>query len=154
MDVLNIISESGGQISWQRHDLLKGVVNAASNEELKRAHEKVYSELKENNIWIATTEQGGLLTREWPEPPGAALVSFPDQGTALHVLEEIGANKQMISYRTGVMSYSDAIKTANSQNVLLVMVTYEGEMPHYAPISHLGVDETVRKDKKAWWKLW
>ncbi|QDT42747.1 hypothetical protein Pan241w_28360 [Gimesia alba] len=154
MNVLKKISESGGHISWARHEALKGVVHAGSNSELDRAHDRVLCELKEKNIWVAINEQGVMLSRDWPEPPGVTLVSFPDQGTALQVLEEIGANLGQDSFSAGLISYDDAIKSANVNEALLVMVTYDGASPHYVPVSHLAVDKEVAKNKKAWWKFW
>ena len=154
MNVLEKISESGGQISWARHEALKGVVRAASNSELELAHDRVLCELKEKNIWVAINEQGVILSRDWHESPSVALVSFPDQGTALQVLEEIGANSGQTSFNVGAMSYADAIKSANVNNALLVMVTYDGASPHYVPVSHLGVNKEIATNKKAWWKFW
>lgn len=151
MSVLEKMSDSGAHISWSRHEALKGVVRAASNSELELAHEQVLCELKEKNIWLAINEQGVMLSRDWTEPQGAAIVSFPDQCTALKVLEEIGANS---SFNAGAMSYTDAIKSANENNALLVMVTYDGESPHYVPVSHLAKNKQVEEDKKAWWKFW
>ncbi len=154
MSILNKIADSGAHISWGRHEALKGVVHAVSSAELKLAHDRVSDELKEKNIWVAATEQGVLLSRDWHEPPGVALVSFPDQGTALQVLDEIGANSGSAPYNAGVMPYVDAINSANTNNALLVMVTYDDSTPHYVPISHLSVDESADSNKKPWWKLW
>ncbi|HAH44606.1 hypothetical protein [Gimesia sp.] len=150
MNVLERISESGGYISWARHEALKAVVHAGSDAELDLAHDRVLCELTEKNIWVAIDEQGVMLSRDWPESPGVALVSFPDQGTALQVLEEIGA----ASFFAGLMSYANAIKSADVNNALLVMVTYDGTSPHYVPVSHLAVNKEVAIDKKAWWKFW
>ncbi len=154
MNVLEKISESGGHISWDRHKALKGVVYAGSDSELGLAHDRVLCELQEKNIWVAVNEQGVLLCREWPEPPGVAIVSFPDQGTALQVLEEIGANSGESSFTAGLMSYDDAINSADVNNALLVMVTYDGATPHYVPVSHLAVNNEGTVTKKAWWKFW
>lgn len=150
MTVLEKIADSGAHISWSRHEALKGVVHASSKSELTLAHERVFNELKEKNIWLAMDKQGVLLSREWPEPPGVALVSFPDQGTALQVLDEIGAKT---SFNAGVISFSDAIKSASKNNALLVMVTYDGVSPHYVPVSQLG-EKKQSEEKKAWWKFW
>jgi len=154
MNVLEKKSESGGHISWARHEALKCVVRAASNSELELAHDRVSCELKEKNIWVAINEQGVMLSRDWHESPGVALVSFPDQGTALQVLEEIGANSGQASFNAGTMPYTDAIKSANVNNALLVMVTYDGASPHYVPVTHLGVNKKAAVNKKAWWKFW
>lgn len=154
MNVLAKISESGGHISWARHDALKAAVHAGSDSELERAHARVLRELEEKNIWVAVNQQGVLLSREWPEPPGVAIVSFPDQGTAIQVLEEIGANSGQAAFNSGIMSYDDAIKSANHNNALLVMVTYDGATPHYVPVTHLAEYKEVTKTNKAWWKLW
>jgi len=151
MSVLEKISESGGHISWERHKALKGAVLANSPSDLKDAHERVLLELKDKNIWVAINEHGVMLSREWPEPPGVALVSFPDQGTALQVLEEIGAKA---SFNAGSLSYEDAIKSASKNNALLVMVTYDGLSPHYVPVSHLSNNRQGAENKKAWWKIW
>jgi hypothetical protein len=151
MNVLKKISNDSGHISWARHEALKGAVHAVSALELEKAHERVLGELKERNIWVALNEQGVMLSREWPEPPGVALVSFPDQGTALHTLEEIGAKA---SFNAGALSYEDAMKSANKSNALLVMVTYDGLTPHYVPVSHLSNNKQVAASKKIWWKFW
>ncbi|MES3020609.1 MAG: hypothetical protein V4857_03385 [Pseudomonadota bacterium] len=152
MNVLEKRSESGGHISWARHEALRSVVRAASNSERQLAHDRVLYELKGKNIWVAINGQGVLLSRHWPEPPGVALVSFPDQGTALQVLEEIEANTGQAFFNTGAMSYNDAITSANANNALLVMVTYDGPSPHYVPVSH--VNNEVAVNKKAWWRFW
>ena len=135
MSVLDKIFDNGGYISWSRHEALKEAVQAASTSELEQAHERVLYELKEKDVWLAINEQGVILSRDWPDPPGIALVSFPDQGTAFQVLEEIGAKD---SFNAGVMPYTDAIKSANENNALLIMVTYDEELPQYVPVSHLG----------------
>jgi len=151
MSVLEKISNSGGHISWARHEALKSAVHAVSASDLIKAHEHVLAELKEKNIWVAINEKGVMLSREWPEPPGVALVSFPDQGTALQVLEEIGAKA---SFNAGALVYKDAIHSANKNNALLVMVTYDGALPHYVPVSHLSSNEQISEVKKSWWKFW
>lgn len=149
MNILDNISERGGHISWARHEALIGVVRARSTHELELAHGRVLRELSNKNIWVAVTEQGVMLSRGWPEAPGVALVSFPDQGTALQVLEDIGAASGSASFRAGALSYADAIESANAHHALLVMVTYDGTTPHYVPISHIPSNENSAVDQKA-----
>src|ERR1700694_2804897 len=105
MTKLEKLSAKGLHISHHRHTVLLKVVHAVSESERQEAHSQVLNELKEKNIWIAITEKGILLSRDWPEPPGRALISFPDQGTALQVLEEIGARSGSTPFNTGTMSY-------------------------------------------------
>src|SRR5688572_996674 len=114
MDVLKKIAESGGHISWARHEALKDVVNASATSDLQSAHDRLSCELKNKNIWIAVNEQGVMLSRDWPAPPGLALVSFPDQGTALQVLEEIGASSGRDAFKAGAISYADALESASA----------------------------------------
>jgi len=150
MNILKKISENGSHISWERHRELLGVVQSASESDLGTAHKRVLNELHNKNIWVAIDENGVMLSREWPDSPGVAIVSFPDQGTADHVLGEVGA----VSFNSGVVSYSDALKSANTNNALLVMVTYETNKPHYVPISHLGSSEDIDESRRPWWKIW
>jgi len=154
MSVLEEISESGGHVSWARHEALKGVVHATSDSDIKLAHNRVSNELNDKNIWVAINDQGVMLSRDWPEHPGTAIVSFPDQGTALQVLNEIGVNSKQVCFNAGAMSYSDAIKSANVNNSLLVMVTYDGASPHYVPVSHMNQIQEDKPNKKSWWKFW
>jgi hypothetical protein len=146
MNVLNQISEHGGHISWARHEALLGVVRAHSKHELALAHDRVSRELSNKNIWVAVSEHGVMLSRGWPEAPGVALVSFPDQGTALQVLKEIGAASGSASFHAGAISYADAIESVNANHALLVMVTYDGAAPHYVPISHIRSNEDSAED--------
>jgi hypothetical protein len=67
-----------------------------------------------------------------------AIVSFPDQGTAIRVCDEIGASSGSDPYTSGTMLYSQAIDAANSNRALLVMVTYQGGTSYYVPVSHLS----------------
>jgi hypothetical protein len=125
-------------ISEHRHIALLRVVQAASDTELQAAHAQLQEKLTDKNIWVAATSRLVLLSRDWPEPPGVAIVSFPDQGTAIRVCDEIGASSVSDPYIPGVMSYSQAIDAANSNRSLLVMVTYNGDTPHYVPVSHVS----------------
>lgn len=149
MNILDDISERGGPIAWARHEALIGVVRAGSVHELALAHGRVLRELSNKNLWVAVSEQGVMLSRGWPEAPGVALVSFPDQGTALQVLEEIGAKSGPASFHAGTISCADAIESANAHHALLVMVTYDGDTPHYVPISHIRSNEDSAADEKA-----
>ena len=150
MSVLQEISKSGGHVSWGRHEALISAVHAGSASDLAKAHKRILNELKEKNIWMAVNDQGVLLSRQWPNPPGIALVCFPDQGTALQVLDETGANN---SFNAGVLSYENAIKSSNENGALLVMVTYDGSSPQYVPVSHLS-NEDYAVSKKVWWRFW
>jgi hypothetical protein len=126
------------QISEHRHTALLRVVQAASEVELQAAHTQLHEALADKNIWVAVTSRRVLLSRDWSEPPGVAIVSFPDQGTAVRVCDKIGAYSGLDPYTPGIMLYPQAIDAANSNGALLVMVTYQGDTPHYVLVSHLS----------------
>jgi hypothetical protein len=124
-------------ISKHRHEALLLVVHATPDS-LQDAHDLLQQRLQDTNIWVAVNDQWVLLSRDWSEAPGKAIISFPDDETATRVCDETGASSADRPFFVGSMPYSQAIEIANQNGALLVMVTYDGDIPHYVPVSHLA----------------
>jgi hypothetical protein len=133
-------------ISDHRHTALLRIVQATPSS-LTEAHALLLEKLRDTNIWVAVNPQRVLLSRDWQEEPGKAIISFPDDETATRVCYETGANAGADPFVAGIMSYTNAIDVANKNGALLVMVTYNGDTPHYVPISHLA-------KRKPCWQFW
>jgi hypothetical protein len=124
-------------ISKHRHEALLRVVRSTPDS-LQDAHDLLHQKLQGTNIWVAVNDRRVLLSRDWYEAPGKAIISFPDDETATRVCGETGASSGDRPFSIGVMSYSQAIDIANQNGALLVMVTYDGDNPYYVPVSHLA----------------
>jgi hypothetical protein len=129
-------------ISDHRHKALLGVVHATPDS-LQGAHTFLHEKLRDTNVWIAVNDQRILLSRDWYEAPGKAIISFPDDETATRVCHDTGASAGDSPFTAALMPYSQAVDVASQNGALLVMVTYDGDNPHDVPVSRLA-------DAKPW----
>ena len=92
-------------ISDHRHAALLRVVHATPDF-LQEAHALLLQDLRDTNIRVAVNDQHVLLTRDWYESPGKAVISFPDDETATRVCDESGASAAENPFTAALLPYS------------------------------------------------